>query len=431
MSDPTDPPDFAAARDHVREELVRFVRTLRRAGVAVPANSAPTAARALVEVGFDDEDRARIALRACLVTDFESFEVFDRQFPEFWRRLTAGLAPDGPAPRRDDRPDGSLAPLGGDPAGSEGGGDSTPSGIDCDHDRDEDGWETAGGLGGVVSPGVGDGDRERTEAAWYSPTGRHEPVSATVADGSANGFDELTRALATLRGRRWEDGGGERADARRALRASLSTGGTLVSLPHRTRAATALRAVWLVDVSRSVLDTVDRPFLLSTLRRARVEWRDCRVFFFDEDCREVSAAFDRRGAVTALDALERAGTEWGGGTRIGDSLAGLHERSPDAVDARTVVFVVSDGLETGDTDTLERELAWLSRRARAVLWLNPLATSPAYEPTARGMAAARPFVDGLFAFGTPSDLVEVGRQVRRNGTGGRIGYEYDPRRGVP
>jgi hypothetical protein len=46
------------------------------------------------------------------------------------------------------------------------------------------------------------------------------------------------------------------------------------------------------------------------------------------------------------------------------------------------------------------------------------------------MAAARPFVDGLFAFGTPADLREVARQIRRHGTTGRIGYEYDPRREV-
>jgi hypothetical protein len=44
------------------------------------------------------------------------------------------------------------------------------------------------------------------------------------------------------------------------------------------------------------------------------------------------------------------------------------------------------------------------------------------------MASALPFLDGLFAFAAPADLAEVGRQLARNGLGGRIGYEYDPRR---
>jgi hypothetical protein len=34
-------------------------------------------------------------------------------------------------------------------------------------------------------------------------------------------------------------------------------------------------------------------------------------------------------------------------------------------------------------------------RARRVIWLNPLLADPRYQPTARGMAAALPFIDRL------------------------------------
>ncbi len=34
-------------------------------------------------------------------------------------------------------------------------------------------------------------------------------------------------------------------------------------------------------------------------------------------------------------------------------------------------------------------------RVRRVVWLNPLLGDPRYEPTARGMAAALPFIDCL------------------------------------
>ena len=428
----TEMPEFRAVRDHVREEIVRFVRSLRRAGVAVPANAGTTAARALVEVGFDDEATARAALRACLVADADSVPTFDRQFPEFWRRLTAGLDPGGPAPRGDDGPEGTLAPLGGAGAGET---PETDAGEPGDRDGDPDPESVASAsLGAVIAdPGV-DADAERVERAWYSPTGSPTEVDAAArpADGDrslAAAFDELTKGLATLRGRRWGPGD-ERADVRRSLRASVGTGGTVVSLPGREREADDVRAVWLVDVSRSVLDTVDRAFLLSTLRRARATWRDCRIVFFDETAREVSAAFEEPSAAAAVDALARAETAWGGGTRIGASLSTFLAASPEAFDRRTVVFVVSDGLDRGDVDDLERTMARLSRRTGGIVWLNPLASAPAYEPTARGMASALPFVNGLFALGGPGDLAEVGRQLRRHGLGGRIGYEYDPRRGV-
>ena len=69
-----------------------------------------------------------------------------------------------------------------------------------------------------------------------------------------------------------------------------------------------------------------------------------------------------------------------------------------------------------------------ARRAGCVLWLNPLASGTGYEPTARGMAAAYPHVDGFFAFAGRADLEELIRQLERYGPDGTVGFEYDPRR---
>lgn len=423
----TDVSDFVAARDHVHEELVQFVRALRRAGLTIHANAGTTAARALVEVGFDDEPTARAALRACLVTEPDDIATFDRLFREFWQRLVAGRSPDGPTPREDDGPDGAMTALA---AGAE--DPETAQRPDLGESKEDASRQTSRSLQTAVPSANDDGDREAVEAAWYSPSGTRTAVAGDDRGEPrfADAFDELTRGLATLPRRRWRAGGHERPDVRRALRASFATGGTVVSLPRRERDGTGVRALWLVDVSRSVLDTVDRSFLLGALRYARHEWRAPRVFIFDEAVREVSSAFDEPTAAAALDTLDRADAEWGGGTRIGDSLAELRERAPTAVDHSTTVFVVSDGLEMGDVGTLERELAWLSRRAASVLWLNPLASALSFEPTASGMEAALPFVDGLFAFGDADDLAEIGRQLHRRGARGRIGYEYDPRRRV-
>jgi len=414
--------------EHVREELVLFVRALRRAGVSVPANAGTTAARARAEVGLDERDRARTALRASLLTDREDFATFERLFAEFWRRLAAN--PDGSAGEGgdEDGPDGALASLG---AGAD--GEEPEHADDGGDDRTGDG--DAGTLAESFAAAEGDtgadaDDDERVRTAVYSPSGSANAVEAGLLAGGADlgsAFESLTGSLAGLRGRRFGPGT-DRADIRRALRTSVSTGGTLLSVPRREYRRTAVRALVLVDVSRSVLDVVDRRFLIEFLRLARREWRDARVLFFDEDLREVSESLDAPTPAAAMRALSEAEAAWGGGTRIGGSLASLHDRSPEAVDRRTVVFLVSDGLEMGDVDVLERELSWLSRRTRRVFWLNPLAAGEGYEPTARGMAAALPYLDGLFAFAGPEDVAELARQLRRQGPGGRIGYEFDPRR---
>ncbi|MDS0296262.1 VWA domain-containing protein [Halogeometricum luteum] len=417
-----------AVADHLRVELVRFVRALRRAGASVPANAATTAGRSLTVVGLGDRDRVRSALRAGLLADRADFEAFDRLFEEFWRRLAAG--PDDGASPLDDV-DGALAPFA-DSADEAGESDDAADGDDGGGADDSARSLTESFAAAVTdeSSDDGDGDENEEAAARYSPAGAAEAVAGGFPLGSTDlddAFADLTRALADVQGRRFGPGD-DHPNVRRALRTSVAAGGAVLSMPRRERRRTAVRALLLVDVSRSVLDAVDRGFLVEFLRRARAAWGDNRVFFFDEDLREVTDAVDAPTAAEATDALDAAEARWGGGTRIGDSLSRLRETAPEAVDRNTVVFVVSDGLEMGDVAGLERELSWLRRRADRLLWLNPLATAAAYEPTARGMAAALPFVDGLFAFAGPDDVREMARQLRRQGAGGRVGYEFDPRR---
>jgi uncharacterized protein with von Willebrand factor type A (vWA) domain len=58
-----------------------------------------------------------------------------------------------------------------------------------------------------------------------------------------------------------------------------------------------------------------------------------------------------------------------------------------------VAVVLSDGWETGDPEVLGNALATIHRRARRVVWLNPLLGTPGYEPLTRGMQAALPHID--------------------------------------
>jgi uncharacterized protein with von Willebrand factor type A (vWA) domain len=78
-----------------------------------------------------------------------------------------------------------------------------------------------------------------------------------------------------------------------------------------------------------------------------------------------------------------------------------------------VVVLCSDGLEVGDPELLAEQMARLSRLAYRVIWLNPLKGDEAYEPLARGMHAALPYVD-LFAAGhNLASLEELGSELSR------------------
>lgn len=406
--------------DRIREELVAFVRGLRRAGAEVPVNASVPAAEALAEVGLEDRDSARYALRAALLTRSEDRELFGRLFDQFWSALRGAVEPSSEAD-----------------AGAEGGLEPPSLEVPSDDESDAaDGDVETGDAGvrrGITEDVAASPSDDEVSRSTYSPVGSPEPVEPAVVGAESDLTEAATRrltpALAELSGRRDErSAAGRRIDARAALRDSIASGGVVTSLPRRRPKTAAVRGVVFADVSRSVLDVLDRDFLVDFLRALRSEWRTARTFLFDTDVREVTDALDASSTADAYAALERAETEWGGGTRIGNALTTVRSQYPHAVDRRTVVLVISDGLEMGDVSEFEEGVTWLARRAPAVLWLNPLATSPEFEPTASGMATAVPHVDGIFPFAGPEDLREMARQLERYTGTEPLGYQQDSRR---
>ena len=59
----------------------------------------------------------------------------------------------------------------------------------------------------------------------------------------------------------------------------------------------------------------------------------------------------------------------------------------------SIVVILSDGWDRGDPAEMAEQMARLKRTAHRVVWVNPLKAGPGYEPTARGMAAALPYID--------------------------------------
>jgi len=427
----SDVPDFRAARRHVLLELLRLAADLRSEGVDVPPSGPLTAARALATVGLAEKSRVEAALQASLLSSPAGIEAFEEAFPTFWHRLRTGL--DAIVA---DRSGSSPGDEGEDP-GSDVTGPEDPGTLpDAEAPTPEDG--SGGGETEVLIPterrhATGDraGEPDTGDARRYSAVGGRERVQVPaggLTDGETAAVDRFVDALATLPGRRRRGApAGDRVDARRALRASLGTGGAPIDLPRTEPTPSELRCCLLVDVSGSVLDTVDRAVLLDVAERLTDRARQARVFLFDTDLVDATTEFERADGDPAAT-LRDAAIEWGGGTKIGAAFDAVRREHPQAVDRRTVVVVVSDGLDVGDEDVLADSVTWLSDRAGALVWLNPLAVSPAFEPKTRGMETALPYLDALFGFAQPADLAEAARQIERRGLGGPVGYEQDPRR---
>jgi uncharacterized protein with von Willebrand factor type A (vWA) domain len=97
---------------------------------------------------------------------------------------------------------------------------------------------------------------------------------------------------------------------------------------------------------------------------------------------------------------------FGGGTRIAGALATFNDRHARAVlNSRSIVIMMSDGYDTDPPEVLAAELKRLKRRARRLVWLNPLLGWRDYAPVARAMAAAMPYID---CFAAAHSLASLG-----------------------
>lgn len=180
-------------------------------------------------------------------------------------------------------------------------------------------------------------------------------------------------------------------DLRRTLRASLRSGGEpLVLHAHRQRHRPR-RVVFLVDVSGSMERHV-RPYLHIT--RALAVAGRAEVFAFATELTRLTPALRSRSAEQAMErATEQVGDRFGG-TKLASSLGTLLSHRVWAPMVRgAVIVVVSDGWDTEDPEALQARMRRLSRLAHRVVWVNPRAAAPGFEPLVGSMAAALPHCD--------------------------------------
>jgi uncharacterized protein with von Willebrand factor type A (vWA) domain len=366
MSD--EPIDYAV-------RLARLGAELRQEGVATSLKDELDAAEALMFIDHADRDELRRALRIALKIPRSQFDTFDRLFSHFLESARAKTeppaCPKGPPPRAR-KPATERGKL-----------------LRWDPDARE----------------LTDGDpvtEPQGEEPGYSPEAllrrkRFDQIGALSRDLPAieRLVVRLGRRLATLPSRRLRPTRGPGiADLRASIRRSLRTGGELFAFSRRARPIEKPRLVFLCDTSGS-MDAHARFLLLFVLALGRAV-RGAEVFALNTELVHVTPLLRRGEPGQVLARMADAVPDWSGGTRLGDSLSTfVHQHLARCVDRRTVVVVLSDGLDRGEPDKLAGAVSAIRNRAKKIIWCNPLLGDPRYEPKARGMSAALPYIDEL------------------------------------
>ena len=369
----------AAAPTPERElvaHLARFSRDLRRVGVPVGLRDEIDGASALRFIDIGDPEEVRLALRSALKIARRWWPEFDRLFDRSWRRAGLPPSPAGRTRRRTPRP-------------WRGDRNSEPPLMRIRRQLD------ARAAGREEESGEGEGDQP-----GYSP----RPLlrqkvfdECTPEDLRAMErlLERLAQRIATRRSRRLVPAPrGPVVDVRRSFRRSLAHGGELVELSRRARAVEVPSLVVLCDTSGS-MDACSRILLAFVFALRRVT-RRAEIFAFNTSLTRLTPWIRNGNLAATLERLARNVEDWSGGTRIGECLLAFADgHLRQTVRADTTVMILSDGLDRGETESLETALLTIRRRARRIIWLNPLMGDPRYRPEAKGMKAALAHIDRL------------------------------------
>ncbi|MHB8575891.1 MAG: vWA domain-containing protein [Dehalococcoidia bacterium] len=372
-------------RPTLAANLVQFARVLKAADFDVTSGRLIDAARGLGLIDVSNRDDFRAALQSNLISHIEDVPLFELLFELYWRsdrRADRDILPrtrytEGGQPRRGGQNRGRQAPT------------QTRTAHEPEGDNPAQTYNDAHLITVKDFSTFNDEDVRRARL-----------VIRQLAPKLATALSRRTRAARS----------GGPVDLRRSLRNSVKHGGEVLELYHQRRRVNTLRLVVLCDVSGS-MDTYSR-FLVQFLYAMQAELRHVSTFVFSTRLNEVTHLLKTRTFDAALAQIRAEVDSWSGGTSIGASLYTFDRRyGKQRLSGRTVVIIVSDGWDRGDVTLIGKAMRSIKRRSYRIIWLNPLLGGRDYQPLAKGMAAALPYVDYFLPAHNLAGLVRVARTL--------------------
>ena len=371
-------------------QVTRFARFLKIRGFKIFQSSVHDALLSLREIDFSRKEDFFVSLRVNFAkTDLEWVQ-FEDLFHEFWRQN--GKDPDEEGDGRASEEQAEVRTSVGEPVPL----------IHPDQSARGDDEEQKEWLEGVAYSPI-----SKLEKKDLS---RFDRKDIRVAELALKEILESFKVHVSRRSRR--SSRSKEMDFPRVMRKSLKTGGLPMELFYREKKKRLKRLVILADVSGS-MDRYAR-FVMPFLLGLRGVGSTAEVFVFSTTLTCVTFMVRRLSVDKAIEGIAEAVPEWSGGTRIGYSFHQFNEGQGERLlNRRTVVVILSDGWDLGGKELLKREMAVLQRKAYCVIWLNPLAGDPRFDPLCQGMRIALPYVDYFLPANSLQSLKKVARLLSR------------------
>ena len=376
--------------------LLSFCHKLKEEGVKVTLHQEIDAYRSLQHIDIFNYDDFYHALRTNLISRREDMLVFDRVFGLHWDILKKKSREENK--QKEERKSGR---------------EQSDEEIASQEKKKRQEIALADWLDDDPKENL-----EPLETQVYSPAeSLREKDFSTFSDQELEAIKKVI-ALITRKFRLWEsrrkkaDNKARFFDFRRTMRKNIRQGGDLLRLYWKSPKITKTRIVLFCDVSGS-MEGYSR-FLIQFLYGLQNALYSMETFVFSTRLSRITAVLRREGYEKALRRISQNVLDWSGGTNIGGCLREFNRRYASTLLYRkTIVIIISDGWDRGEEDFLRAEMERLRKKAYHIIWLNPLLSSPQYQPICKGMRTALPFLDQFLPLHNLDSLIKLGQALYR------------------
>jgi hypothetical protein len=151
-------------------------------------------------------------------------------------------------------------------------------------------------------------------------------------------------------------------------------------------------------------------FFIQFMYAIQNTFKKMETFVFSTQLNRITALLKQNSFTEVMTLLSNE-TGWGGGTKIGASLQTFVNDYAKMLNKQTTIIILSDGWDTGASESIERAMQKIHSMGNKVIWLNPLAGYKEYKPEASGMRAALPFIDVFASVHNVESLRNLGRFI--------------------
>ena len=364
------------------QHLVRFSRYLRAQGLNVGIRETMDVLSAMKTLSGPTEFNLRTTTRSLFCSSRADFEQFDRLFDSFWkgdsRRFSSQLKVSHGYSKKESP--SSIIWMGQSGKG---------------HETERQSKEISGANA-----------QERLRRTDFS---KISEIEAEMLEKLAR---KLWREMNFRLSRRWKEHQRKgQVNIRRTLRKSISAGGNPVKLLHKNRKLRKPRMVVFLDISGS-MDKYSF-YLLRFLNAIQENFDQVDTFLFSTRLHCITDIMKKKVWAKQQPELTERAAAWSSGTTMGKCLEEFNKKfAKFSLSRQSVVLILSDGLDTGETEVLQSELSKIGMRAKKLIWLNPLKGMEGYRPEARGMRSALPLVDVFSGAHNLESLLELEKHLQ-------------------